>query len=211
MKFNAIFVLLAAGCIGTVGCAAKAARTAPVTTPATPQPQPALNAHPADEPISVAQTNVVLPRPQPIQAEALATLPPEAPRVPEPANQSTRTRAPAAAKPEPRQQAGAQPVQGPPPPPPPSPAASRPRIRPVESAAEQHRLLTEIGARQKQVQDILAKAKARPLSDAEKSAAERIQAFLDQTENALKEKDLQQADALSNRALLLCPELNPGK
>jgi hypothetical protein len=211
MKFNAIFVLLAAGCIGTVGCAAKAARTAPVTTPAAPQPQPAVHAPPADEPISVAQTNVVLPRPQPIQAEALYQPPPETPRAPEPSNQTTRTRAPAAAKPEPRQQAGAQAVQGPPPPPPPNPAASRPRIRPVESAAEQHRMLNEIGARQQQVRDILAKAKTRNLTDAEKSAAERIQAFLDQTEAALNDKDLQQAEALSNRALLLCPELNPGK
>ena len=43
MKFNVIFILLAAGCIGTVGCAAKAARTAPVTTPAAHQPQPAAN------------------------------------------------------------------------------------------------------------------------------------------------------------------------
>jgi hypothetical protein len=84
-------------------------------------------------------------------------------------------------------------------------------MRPVESAAEKQRLLTEIGARQRQVQDILAKAKTRQLSDAEKGAAERIQAFLEQTEAALKDQDLQQAEALSNRALLLCPELNPGK
>jgi hypothetical protein len=81
----------------------------------------------------------------------------------------------------------------------------------VESAADQHRLLAEIGARQQQVRDILAKARARQLSEAEKSAADRIQAFLEQTEAALKDKDLQQAEALSNRALLLCPELNPGK
>jgi hypothetical protein len=211
MKFEATFVLLAAGCLGTVGCALKAARTAPVSAVATPQPQPAIAAAATNEPISVAQTNVVLPQPQPIQAEALATLPPEAPPAPGPANQTAKPRVPAAAKPEPRQQAGAQTVQGPPPPPPPNPAASRPRIRPVESVVDQHRLLAEIAARQRQVQDILAKAKARNLSDAEKSAAERIQAFLDQTETALKDKDLQQAEALSNRALLLCPELNPGK
>jgi hypothetical protein len=211
MKFNAIFVLLAAGCIGTVGCAAKAARTAPIPPPATPQPQVAMTTSAPDEPISVAQTNVVLPKPQPIQAEALAALPQETPPAPEPANQTAKPRVPAAAKPEPRQQAGAQTAQGPPPPPPPNPTTSRPRIRPVESAAEQQRMLIEIGARQRQVQDILAKAKTRNLSDAEKSVAERIQAFLDQTENALKDKDLQQAEALSNRAWLLCPELNPGK
>jgi hypothetical protein len=211
MKFEAIFVLLAAGCLGTAGCAAKAAKTAPIYTPAAPQPQLAVHTPPADEPISVAQTNVVLPKPQPIQAEALATPPPEEPPAPEPANQTVKPRVPAAAKPEPRQQAGTQAVQGPPPPPAPNPAASRPRIRPVESPADQHRMLTEIGARQQQVRDILAKAKLRNLSDAEKSAAERIQAFLDQTEAALNDKDLQQAEALSNRALLLCPELNPGK
>jgi hypothetical protein len=210
MKFNLIFILLAAGCIGTVGCAAKAARTAPVAPLAAPQPQPAAKTSVADEPISIAQTNIVLPKPQPIQAEALSTPPPEAPRAPEPLNQTAKPRVPAAPKPEPRQQAGAQAVQGPAPPPP-NPAASRPRIRPVESAADQHRMLTEIGARQQQVRDILAKAKTRNLSDAEKSAAERIQAFLDQTEAALNDKDLQQAEALSNRALLLCPELNPGK
>ena len=211
MKFNLIFVLLAAGCIGTVGCAAKAARTVPISPLATPQPQPAINTSKTDEPISVAQTNVVLPRPQPIQAEALAAPPQETPPAPEPSNQTAKPRVPAAAKPEPRQQAGAQTAQGPPPPPPPNPTTSRPRIRPVESAAEQQRMLIEIGARQRQVQDILAKAKTRNLSDAEKSVAERIQAFLDQTENALKDKDLQQAEALSNRAWLLCPELNPGK
>jgi hypothetical protein len=81
----------------------------------------------------------------------------------------------------------------------------------VESAAERHRLLTEISARQRQVQDILAKAKTRQLSEQEKAAAERIQAFLDQTEGALKDQDLQQAEALSSRALLLCQELNSGK
>jgi hypothetical protein len=212
MKLDAIFVLLVltAGGLGTVGCAMKAARTAPGAVAPGPHPQPTVSAPAADEPISVAQTNIVLPKPQPIQAEALATLPPETPPAPEPLNHTTKPRAPAAPRPEPRPQAGAQTAQGPPPPPV-SPATSRPRIRPVESPADQHRLLTEIGARQRQVQDILAKAKTRQLSDAEKSAADRIQAFLEQTEAALKDKDLQQADALSNRALLLCPELNPGK
>ena len=61
------------------------------------------------------------------------------------------------------------------------------------------------------MQDNLAKAKSRRLSDAEKSAVERIQAFLEQTDSALKEQDLQQAAALSNRALLLSQDLNSEK
>jgi hypothetical protein len=81
----------------------------------------------------------------------------------------------------------------------------------VENAADVRRLQSEIGARQHHVQDILAKARARQLSDAEKSAADRIQAFLEQTEAALKDQDLHQAEALSNRALLLCQELTSAK
>jgi hypothetical protein len=204
MKSYAIFVLLAAGCLGTVGCSLRAARTAPVAAPAVPKP-PSTPA--PDEPVSVAQTNVYLPKAQPIQAEALAAPPPELPPAPEPLNQNAKPRGPATPRPEARQPAGVQAVQGPAPP----PTTSRRRIRPVESAAERRRILTEIGTRQRQVQDILAKAKTRQLSDAEKGAAERIQSFLEQTEAALKDQDLQQAEALSNRALLLCPELNLGK
>jgi hypothetical protein len=91
--------------------------------------------------------------------------------------------------------------------PPPEPPTARPRIRPVESAAERQRLLAGITTRQRQVQDALAKARNRQLTEAEKSAVERIQAFMTQTEAALKDQDLQQAEALSNRALLLCQVL----
>ena len=58
---------------------------------------------------------------------------------------------------------------------------------------------------------VCATIKSRRLSDAEKSAVERIQAFLEQTDAALKEQDLQQAAALSNRALLLSQDLNSEK
>jgi hypothetical protein len=81
----------------------------------------------------------------------------------------------------------------------------------VESAAERRRLQNEISNRQRQALDILAKARARQLSDAEKSTADRIQAFLEQTDAAIRDQDLQQAAALSSRALLLCQELNPEK
>jgi hypothetical protein len=72
-------------------------------------------------------------------------------------------------------------------------------------------MLDEVQGRQRQAQELLAKAKSRPLSEPEKVTIDRIQAFLDQTNAALKEKDLQQAEALSNRALLLCHELSPEK
>ena len=69
----------------------------------------------------------------------------------------------------------------------------------------------EISARKLQVNDNLAKVRTRQLSDGEKSAVERIVAFLEQAETALKNQDLQQAAALSNRALLLSQDLNSEK
>jgi len=68
--------------------------------------------------------------------------------------------------------------------------------------------MTEISTRKRQVQDTLSKARNRQLSEKEKNSVERIQAFLEQTETALKNQDLQQAAALSNRALLLSQDLN---
>jgi hypothetical protein len=65
-----------------------------------------------------------------------------------------------------------------------------------------------ISAQQQKVQEVLAKTKNRQLTEAEKSAVDRIQAFLEQTTAALKDQDLQQADALSKRALLLSQELD---
>jgi hypothetical protein len=205
--YGALLIVLAVSLV-TVGCAAKAAHTAPVAAP--PAPLTTLTPAP-EEPVSIAQTNIYLPKAQPIQADAVAAPPPELPPAPEPLNQTAKPRNAAAPKPAPRQETGVQTVQGPPPPPVNPTTTSRRRIRPVESATERHRMLTEIAARQRQVQDILAKAKTRQLSDAEKGAAERIQSFLEQTEAALKDQDLHQAEALSNRALLLCPELNLGK
>ena len=196
--------ILFAACLLPAACtwrprqtAAKAPATAP--KPATPAPPRADTA--ANQPLSVPQTQVDLPRPQPIQEEALATIRPESPPPPEPATPATR---PARPRPEPRQQATAPP----PPTPPANPPATRPRIRPVETPGERQRLLTGITNRKGQVQDALAKAKNRQLTEAEKSAVERIQAFLEQTDAALKDQDLQQAEALSNRALMLCQVLS---
>jgi hypothetical protein len=197
--------LLAAGCGGMLaspGCSLLRARIAPVAVAPPARPAPAPVAAP-EEPISVPQTQVILPRPQPIAAEALAIIPDEWPApAPEPPVQ------PAKPHPAPRtertQPTPTQPV-GPQPPPP------RRRIRPVATAAEQQRLSALIAEQQRQAQEILVKAKARQLSESEKGTVERIQAFLDQTDGAIKEQDLQLAEALSSRALLLSRELVPEK
>ena len=210
MRFSATSVILAACCLWTLtlpGCFVRFGRAA--AKPVANAPPPAAPAQPqvetaADLPISVPQTQVTLPSPQPIQAEALAVIRVESPPA-APPSQAAKPR-PATPRTEPRQQISVQTAPaGPQPPPPP---VSRPPIRPVESDAERGRLMTEISTRKRQVQDTLSKARNRQLSEKEKNSVERIQAFLEQTETALKNQDLQQAAALSNRALLLSQDLN---
>jgi hypothetical protein len=206
VTLNATFVLLAAGfggVLASAGCAARSTRATPVAVAPVPYaPAPAHAA--AEEPISVPQTAAILPRPQPIQAEALAVAPPELPQAPpEPPAQPPKPRPTARTDSRP-QTTQTQPI-GPQPPP------TRRRIRPVETASEQRRLQTLIADRQRQAQEILAKARARTLSEPEKNTVERIQAFLEQTDGALKEQDLELAEALSSRALLLSRELTPEK
>ncbi len=213
MKLGAISILLLTCCLWTLsgsGCSLRPVRAASPPA-AAPQPAPPAQTQPpvetaADLPVSIPQTQVTLPSPQPIQAEALSVIKVEPPPTATPPSQTAKPRIPAAPRAEQRQPTPAQTAPaGPQPPPPP---ASRRRIRPVESAAERGRLMAEISTRQKQVQDNLARARTRQLSETEKSAVERIQAFLEQTEAALKDQDLQQAAALSNRALLLSQDLN---
>lgn len=201
-----LLVFAAAGCVlslSLTGCAARAGHAASARSlPPTPQA--------AEEPISTPQTQETLPRPQPLQAAAVAIVPPEqpapfqiAPAPPPPAES-----APPQAKPRPRPEPRA--TVAPPTSPTPTPVLPR-RIRPVASAAERRRLETGIAERRRKVQAILARARLQTLSEGEKMTAERIQSFLDQTEAALKDQDLQLAEALSNRALLLCQELSPEK
>jgi len=211
MKRNAIYALLVFSCcwfLTASSCARRMTASAPAPVPVAARPAADTTATPeSNEPLSVPQTQVVLPNPQPIQADALATQPAEVPPAQETPNQVTKPRV-TPPKQEQRTQTGGPGVAAGPPPPPAVTPGSRRRIRPVESVTERRRLEGDVAKRQRQVRDVLAKVKARPLSEAEKSTTERIQGFLDQTAAALKENDLQQADALSKRALLLCQELN---
>jgi hypothetical protein len=203
-------IILCALAVPSCSLRTRTAAASPVVNTPKPAAPSVEMASAAELPMSVPQTQVTLPSPQPIQAEALATVRVESPPTAPPPSQTVKPRNSTASRSEARQQP-APPAAGPQPPPPAQPPASRRRIRPVESAAERNRLLAEIANHQRQVQDILAKVKNRQSSEAEKTAVERIQAFLDQTEAALKDQDLQQAAALSNRALLLSQDLNAEK
>ncbi|MBK9166610.1 MAG: hypothetical protein IPM24_04005 [Bryobacterales bacterium] len=150
---------------------------------------------------SEPQTDVVLPREQPLSAEAVVI------RLPDPPPPEPPKRAPA-----PKPRASAPPAPEPEPPPivpadQPAAPAPRVRIRAVETAAERQRLEREVTQRRQEANQILARARTRSLNLAQRNTVQRAEAFLAQADSALDAGDLRQADALSSRALLLCREL----
>ena len=180
------------------GCSMRAKAKPASTIPVTPKPAPVEIARAAEPPYSVPQTDVVLPRPQPVNPEALPPARPLAP-VPEPQpNKAARVTPPSQTQTQ-REAT----VQQPPPQPPPA----RQRVRPVQSERDRRRMLNEIESRRRSTEDLLAKVRRRQTSDQERDTIERINGFLEQVKTALAKEDLQQAEALSNRALLLSQDL----
>jgi hypothetical protein len=182
------------------------AKTPPPPQPVAAKPEPPSDPA-ANEPLSIPQTQVRLPRPQPIDPEALAMPPvsaPSEPSSPRPSHRAARRPSPsppatAQAKPEPPlETTEAPPVATEP---------ARPRIEPV-LPAEQRRQLTEaISSRLHEVDQILNRIPVQKLSDAQKDSVERIRRFANLSHEALEKGDMQQAGALADRALLLAQGL----
>jgi hypothetical protein len=183
-------------------------RKHPATVAAAPPPKPAATAEPEppptpipEAPLSIAQTNVQLPAPQPISAEALASIPQPEPAAPA---RHTRSRPPATAPAKPETA-----VESPPPPPAEDPA--RIRLQPMVSAEERLKIKEEVESRQREVNDRLVRIRKRGLTAQEKNTVSRIQSFLNLSAQALNRGDMRQANSLSERALLLARDLESGR
>jgi hypothetical protein len=196
--------------VSLCGCEMKVKRA---QTPAPPQPVPVKTEPPqeaaSNEPLSIPQTQVRLPSPQPINPEAIATppatLPAEAAGA-HAAHRPGRSRPPAVpplvapVKPEPVETAET-------PPPAPAVEAPRPRIEPALPAEQRRQLNEEIASRQHKTEQMVAAITARKLSESEKRSVERIKSFLNLSHQALERGDTQQAGALADRASLLAQEM----
>jgi hypothetical protein len=181
------------------------AKTPPAPQAATAKAEPQQTAPPS-EPLSIPQTQVRLPRPQPIDPEALATPPiilPEPP-TPRPTNRSGKRQNPAATSPLPIKPEQAEPVE----PPPANAEALRPRVEPVLPPDERRQLIEDVSSRLKQVDQMLGRLNSRRLSEAEKNSVARIHSFEALSRQALERGEAQQASALADRALLLAQELD---
>ncbi|MGA3044123.1 MAG: hypothetical protein ABSF54_25385 [Bryobacteraceae bacterium] len=188
-----------------VGCTLGAAkRTA--ATPPPPKPVAVLPPAP-DPPLSIPQTAVTLPPPQPLNPDAIPLMPVAQAPVPEkteapPAAHTARRTAAGPPKPEPESDAEA--------PAAPAPAVQEqtPSIQPILSGDELKRIQGAIEARKHEIEERLGRAKH--LSSHDKSQVERIHSFLAQCTQAEQRGDYPQADALSERAVVLAREL-PGE
>ena len=201
MKAKALFTVLAGILLAGCSLRGKPAKLAvppaapnPVVTPAPTPPPPAL---------SIPQTGVELPKPQPVDAAALATetAPPAEPPEPPPAASPARPRRanPAASQP-------AVPAAAATPPPEP-----RETFQEIVSPAELKRLQDRALARRREANQILDQLSRRQLTGAEQNVAATIRNFLALSEEADKHHDPRQADALAERAQILAKELQSGK
>src|SRR5579859_1100155 len=191
-------------------CDMKLTRT---KTPSPPQPteakaEPPPSDQAANEPLSIPQTQVRLPRPQPIDPEALAMPPVSAPSEASAPRQSHRAKkgpapSPPATVPAKPEQPAVETAEAPPP----ATEPARPRIEPVLPAEQRRQLTEDIASRLHEVDQILSRVSARKLTDGQKDSIDRIRNFENLSHQALDRGDTQQASALADRALLLAREL----
>jgi hypothetical protein len=195
----AVLVLLI---VPLAGCTPGASKQAVVPPP----PKPAAVQQPPPEPqLSTPQTVVTLPELQPVNPGAIpkvqtveAAHPPEKTEAPPPprAPRHTSTGQSKAADPEPGAEAPAIPA-----------APEQAPFQPILNADEQKHIIAAIDGRKKEIADRLNRTRARTLSEHDQSLVDRINSFLAQCGVAEQRGDYSQADALSERALILAKEL----
>jgi hypothetical protein len=200
MKAKVLLTVLA--CVLLAGCSLRGKPANSAVPPVAPKP--AVTPAPAapSSPLSILQTRIELPKPQPVDPAALATepAPPELPEPPPPV---------APVRPRRGNPAAAQPAA-------PSPAAVAPPPEPREtfqeivSPGESKRLLDLAAARRREANQILDQV-GRRLNSAEQNVAASIRDFIALSDQAEKRNDLRQAVSLAERAQILAKELQSGK
>lgn len=184
-------------------------------TPSPPQPASA-NAEPPPEstpaePLSIPQTQVRLPNPQPIDPDALATPPVNVPAEPSKTRQANhaggKRQGPQPASASPAKPEAAETTADPPP----ATESQRPPIGPVLSDEERRRMTEEISSLLQDVDKMLGRIAALHLSEAEKSSVDRIRSFHKLSHDALERGEIQAANALAERAVLLAQEVLRGR
>jgi hypothetical protein len=196
-------LLIAVLGLSLTGCVLRKPKTAKAAPPV-PAPAPAPAPAPPPEPVSVPQTTVHLPPLQPLTPEAIATTQPAGEPAPAPV---TAPRTPPPRTPRPTRNSEPPPVATPPPVTPPAVEPGRAPFTEVLPAAEQKRLQDEAAQRIQEARNLVAKIpRARRQHD---TTVKRVEAFLQQAEEASRRGDVRQASELAGRALVLARDLKP--
>jgi len=183
------------------GCAARA-KTPPLTAAA---PKPAVPTPPLrPTPLSIPQTQVELPKPQPIDPAALPA--------------ETQPAPVAETPPPPRPQPAPPPRRSTPPrpettttPPAAQPESTRLPVQEVIPAADLKRLQESAQSRKREVARILQQVNPKRMTQAQKNVLASVQAFVTMSDDFEKRNEMRQADALAERALILARDLQHGK
>ena len=200
MKATALLTALLS--ILLAGCELRGKPAKSAVPPAAPKPVASAAPAPAPPPaLSIPQTRVELPKPQPVDPAALETeaTPPEPPpAVAAPAR--SRRATPAASQPAPASPPAATP--------PPEP---RETVQEIVSPAEVKRLQDQAQGRRNEVKQILDRLGRRQLTGTQRNVVATIRNFLTLSGEAENHNDMRQADALAERAQILAKELQSGK
>jgi len=195
---GAAFILILALAVLLAGCFLQGKQPAAQTTPAPPAPAAKSSAAPP-QPLSVPQTQIEIPTPQPVSEAALAAgqtsqdapepvAPPRPVRRSPPAVNAARPEAPA------------------------SPAATeeptRAPIQEVLTADESKHLQESAAERKREIRRLVELARThRRLNGRELSVVTRIEGLVKLSDDAEAKGDMREADALAERALVLAKDL----
>jgi len=199
---SAEFTLVLTLAVLLAGCVLQGKKPAAPATPAAPAPVAKSAAPP--NPLSIPQTQVELPPPQPVSDAALAAgdvsqEAPEPPAAPRPVRRSPGLPANSPARPE---------TSAPP------AAAEEPAREPIQqvlSADESKRLQDSAAEHKREIRHLVEQARSRRLNSHELSVLTRIEGLVKLSDDAEAKGDMREADALAERALVLAKDLDSAR
>jgi hypothetical protein len=204
MKLRA---LIAAGLLAiSTGCVfhkKPQAATPPAPTPA------ATPAKPPADPLSIPQTHVQLPPPQPLDPQALVVAAP--PQTPLAAPATVQTAPAPSRRASSASNSQARPETPPPVTADPAPLPARASIQEVMPDSQRSQLQEQWTASRKRIRAWLDSAAAQHLNGQDKLKRDRIQSFLKASDDAERRGDMREAVQLADLAEVLIRELQGGR
>lgn len=205
-------ILAVAMALSLTGCVLRGKPRTASALPVLPKPVSLPTPAPPSGPLSVPQTRVELPPPQPLSADAVAsTQPPEeTPITPVPRNPKLPRPRPPASAPRTETVAPTTPATSTPAAQP-QPAEERAPIQEIVPAAELNRLQAEAVKSKQEILQRLEQLRKHRLTRQEQDLKEQVLSFVKLSDQAQRKGDMRKAYDLAVRGLVLAKELFDGR